>query len=437
MARTPVPRPKPKSKAPGPVSNLPRVLVLLGVVLVAVGLATPVATLSADKKFGLLAVDLQATAYTHSVEYDASVSLDANGGIIGGALGAGANFGGNVTISDRKVFLTGLGDFQATIGFLKGSGKSRTHTLQPFMAGNDGEATVTVTTAPDLIPWWPAGVPQGVDITVRLAGLKNATSVAVSRVWVEAWQEDAQGKAGVAPPLWEIRPSSDVLRTVGDQRTYRTQVVIPQHIGKFGIVGRAVVVLTDSSGASNQPDHYLKSFTDELGPPKILLWTVDGGTAARVALLLAGFPLQLAAVALGGFSLLPSIAQRRAQQLRAAAGMFAVLAIALVISGVDALMGLTGFGEFLTWSPLLVVPSAGGALLLGGAFLGHRPGSGAGAARRSRKPADGPPERAALADDDEVDLDGRTGEKSAAGASAPKSTPAKPPRVPMPRPRRK
>ncbi len=249
-----------------------RVLGLAALVMVLLPQALPWATLDATTKYGPIDVQLHAEVSSYGVAYDAKIDTGGAGGIIGGlggALGAGANIDRDVTISEQKTYLSGLGSFQQTIGFVKGSGKERSHTLSPFIHGSESSADVRVTTQADLIPWWPVGSPQGLEVSVMLLNLTNATDVLLTRVWVEVWRESAQGGQEVAT-AWE-RQTTERLTTEGQIVRYRTAVTIPDDFGKFAVVGRAAVVVHNSLGQENLPVELIRSFEEETGPPKILL----------------------------------------------------------------------------------------------------------------------------------------------------------------------
>jgi hypothetical protein len=96
-------------------------VLLVGMMLLLSSLALPWATLKVDTKLGPIPVTLDAQVSEYGVSYTADLS--GTQGLIQGS--------GNINkkITDKKVFITGLGSFQELIGFIKGSSKYRNHTI--------------------------------------------------------------------------------------------------------------------------------------------------------------------------------------------------------------------------------------------------------------------------------------------------------------------
>jgi hypothetical protein len=349
--------------------SVPMIIFIVGAVLMMSSLAVQWGALSVKTRLGPIPVTLTAQVTEYGVSYEANLS-----GTQGLIQGAGDI---NRKISDNRVFLTGLGAFQETIGFIKGSSKYRNHTIELYTIPEDNKATVVVETYAATIPWWPIGIPEDVSVTVRIIDQPiNMSYVEIQKVWFELHQtvdgQDRSKKLGESTP-------GDRLTAKGDGRTYSTKVVVNEDLGNFSIVGRVQLELIDINGKSNQ-GHELKSFSGN--PKMITLWTVNQGQTARIGMLLAAMPLTVLAAVLLLLSLVPAYLRSKwAWKLAMSAAILAILAVIFYALGIGTLIELTGYGDWFYWTPMGPSLSVGGGVLgLVGAvllFLDLRAGPGA------------------------------------------------------------
>jgi hypothetical protein len=343
---------RPVARGPPPVMAM--AVLLVGMMLLLSSLAVPWATLKVKTKLGPIPVTLDAQVSEYGVSYTADLS-----GTQGLIQGTGDI---NKKITDKKVFITGLGSFQELIGFIKGSSKYRNHTIEIFTKP-ENTATVVIETYAATIPWWPVGVSEPLTVTVRMSEVpQNISHVNIKKVWIELHQTvNGQDRFKV---LWETNPTSDKLTKMGDRMSYSTKVVIDSDLGNFSVVGRAQLELIDKDNvAGSGPGHEIKSFIDN--PKMINLWTISNGRTARIAMLLMAMPLTVLSMVLMVVSAIASYARSRwAWKLAAIAAILGLLSVAFYYLGVGALIELTGYGKWFGWSP------AGPALAALGGTLG-------------------------------------------------------------------
>jgi len=352
------PRPKPRPRKGAPV--IPMVPLILGAVLLMVSMAFPWGIIDVQTKLGPIPVTLHADVYEYGVSYTADLS------------GTGGLFQGtgdiNKKLSDNRVFITGLGSFQETIGFIKGSSKYRNHTIELYTVPENNRAKVVVETYSATIPWWPINIPEEVQVTVRRIDYQpvNVSYVEVQRVWFELHQT-VDGKDRYKT-LWESKPG-DRLKALGDEKTYATRVTVGEELGNFSVVGRAQCLLMDKNNKTND-GHELKSFS--VNPKMIKLWTVSQVQTVRIGMLLAAMPLTAMSALILAFSTLPAyLGYRWAWKLAAIGAVLGILALVFYILGVGALIELTGWGSWFKWSPLgPAITCLGGTMgIIGTVFL--------------------------------------------------------------------
>jgi len=350
-------RPKPSPKKGAPV--VPMVPLIIGAVLLMVSVAFPWGIIDVKTKLGPIPVTLHADVYEYGVSYTADLS------------GTGGLFQGtgdiNRKISDQKVFVTGLGSFQETIGFIKGSSKYRNHTIELYTVPENNKAKVVVETYSATIPWWPINIPEEVHVTVRIIDYQpvNVSYVEVQRVWFELHQT-VNGNDRYKT-LWESKPG-DRLKNLGDEKSYMAHVTVGEELGNFSVVGRAQCLLMDKNNKTND-GHELKSFA--VNPKMINLWTVSQGQTVRIGMLLVAMPLTAMSALILAFSTLPAyLGYRWAWKMAAFGAVLGLLALVFYILGVGALIELTGWGSWFKWSPLgPVITCIGGALGIVGTVL--------------------------------------------------------------------
>jgi hypothetical protein len=195
----------------------------------------------------------------------------------------------------------------------------------------------------------------------------------VIRVWFELHRLiDGQDKYKV---VWDQSPG-DVLTRVGDKRTYSGKAQAEEDFGEFWIVGKVYLELKDSFGNNNKISE--GSYRELTSPPKeIRLWTIGDEKSVRIALLVASFPMSIIASCLMITSALMAIAgYRRDWQFCLVGAIFAMLAVGFYASGVYALIDLTGYSSWFSWSsmfPLAVAASFLTVLPAVLVFLGRAP----------------------------------------------------------------
>ena len=349
---------RPATRGPPPV--IATAVLLVGMMLLLTSLSIPWATLRVKTKLGPIPVSLDAQVSEYGVSYTADLS-----GTQGLIQGTGDI---NKKITDKKVFITGLGSFQELIGFIKGSSKYRNHTIEIFTKP-ENSATVVIETYSATIPWWPVGVSEPLKVTVRMSEVpQNISHVNIKKVWIELHQTvNGQDRYKV---LWETSPTSDKLTKMGDSISYSTKVVIDSDLGNFSVVGRAQLELIDKDGVSGSGSgHEIKSFIDN--PKMIRLWTISNGRTARIAMLLMAMPLTVLSMVLLVVSAIASYARSRwAWKLAAIAAILGLLSVAFYYLGVGALIELTGYGKWFGWSPAgPALAALGGGLGLVGCIL--------------------------------------------------------------------
>lgn len=327
------------AKRPPPFPAI--IAMAIGCMLLATSLLLPWGALNVKTTLGgLIPVTLDASVSEYGVSYTADLS--GTQGIIQGT--------GNINrkITDKKVFLTGLGSFQELIGFLKGSSKYRNHTIEIFTVPQN-YATVVIETYSATIPWWPVGVSEQLTVTVRMSEQpQNITRVSITRVWFELHQKvNNQDRYKV---LWESKPN-DTLTKLGDTKSYTTKVTVNEDLGNFSVVGRAELLLVDKDGVSaSGPGHEIKSFIDN--PKMINLWTISSGRTARIGMLLMAMPLTVISLIMLAASAVAGYARTRwAWKLAAVAAVLGLLSVLFFYLGVGALIELTGYGDWYSWNP--------------------------------------------------------------------------------------
>ncbi|MGQ9583029.1 MAG: hypothetical protein ACUVV6_05895 [Thermoplasmatota archaeon] len=321
--------------------------------------AIPWGSLSVDTRLGPVPVSLRAEVLEYGVSYEANLE------------GAGPLGGGGAMpprVKESRVFLTGLGDFQETIGFIKGTSKEKVVyvTSYTWPPPENGTAESKVTTFVRTIPWWPVGLEQEAGLTVELTGATNVSELVVEMVWIEL-HRTIQGEDR-SKRVWEASPG-DALRMVGERRTYAAGITIDEDCGEFRLVAGARLHLRDSFNNSNMlPDG---NYSELASPPRnITLWTMGAATTIRIGLMLAAFPVTVAAAALVLLSPVAlHLGRRWAWRLCLTGAALAVLAMGFYILGVQALIDLTGYGKWFSWSPGIGAAVAGALLSLASAAL--------------------------------------------------------------------
>jgi hypothetical protein len=310
--------------------------------------------LDVKTKIGIIPVTLKADVYEYGIEYEANLS------------GAGLLSGANIPskIADNKIFLTGLGGFQETIGFVKGSSKEKVlyATSYTWPPPRNGTAEMKITTLIGTIPWWPVGLAQDVGISVELTGAVNVSELKVAKVVFQLHRTvDGADRYKV---VYESSPG-EVLKKVGDKRTIWGKVTADEDFGNFTVVAKVQLELKDAFGNTNKRSD--GSYYELVPPPsEVRLWTMGTEKTARIGMMVAAFPLSLSAVVLlatgAVLGLLGRSSERAARwawMLCLAGAALALLAVLFYVLGVGALIDLTGYGEWFGWNPQFYLAVAG------------------------------------------------------------------------------
>jgi hypothetical protein len=317
----------------------------------------PWGNLDVSTKIGIIPVTLRADVYEYGIDYEANLS------------GAGLLSGANIPskIADKKVFLTGLGGFQETIGFVKGSSKEKViyATSYTWPPPQNGTAETKITTMMGTIPWWPVGLAQDVGISVELTAAVNVSELKVVKVTFELHRTvDGADKYKV---VYESAPG-EILKTVGDKKAIWGKVTVDEDIGNFTVVAKVQLELKDTFGHTNKR---LDGSYYELVPPpsEVRLWTMGNDRTARIGMMMAAFPLSLSAAVLlaaGAVLALLGGARKRAARwawmLCLSGAVLALLAVLFYVLGIGALIELTGYGDWFGWNPQFYLAVAGACL---------------------------------------------------------------------------
>lgn len=328
------PRPVPRKRAPMPI--IPMILLVISAAILLTSTLLPWGGLNVETKLGIIPVSLNAEVYEYGVAYEADLS---------GTDLIQTEGNANQMLKDERIFLTGLGEFQETIGFVKGSSKYKNHTIELYTLPDNNRAKVLVETYVSNIPWWPVGLPQEASITCKIVEPPvNITHVEIKKVWFEIHRtvdgNDVQKK------VWETVPG-DKIKNFKDSRTYTTTLTADENWGKFSVVGRAEMELIDAGGASNNGKE-LRSFA---GNPKMVdLWTIPQDKITRIGMMIAAFPLTIVSGILLVLSAVCAFKRKRwAWKVALAGAVLALLSILFYMTGINALIELTGYIDWFYW----------------------------------------------------------------------------------------
>lgn len=333
-------------------------LAMVALVLMAISTTVPWGNLDVKTKVGTIPVTLNADVYEYGINYEAN--LNGSQMMIGG---------GNIPskIADKKVFLTGLGGFQETIGFVKGTSKEKIiyMTSYTWPPPQNGTADTLITTMVKTIPWWPVGLAQDVGISVEMKNAVNVSELKVQKVSFELHRlVNGSDKYKVA---YEASPGESLTKA-GDKKTYWAKITVDEDLGLFWVVGKLELELRDSFGNSNKVSD--GNYRELAPPPKeIKLWTMSTEKTTSIALMMAAFPLTTTSVALlaagSALGLLGGrypAAGRWGWRILMAGGILAVLAVIFYVLGINALIDLTGYTDWFKWGPMFYLSMAAACL---------------------------------------------------------------------------
>jgi hypothetical protein len=326
--------------------------------------ALPWGNLDVETKIGIIPVTLKADVYEYGINYEANLT------------GAGLLSGAKIPskIADKKVFVTGLGGFQETIGFVKGSSKEKVAyaTSYTWPPPKNGTAETKITTMVGTIPWWPVGLAQDAGVSVEMVSAVNVSELRVVKVSFEVHR--TIGGTDRYKVVYEASPG-EVLKNAGDKRSFWGKVTVDEDFGNFTLVAKVQLELKDTFGNTNKrPDG---SYYELVPPPKeVRLWTMGTDKTTRIGMMVAAFPLSLtSAVLLAAGAVLGLLgggrerAARWAWRLCLAGAVLALLAVVFYVLGVGALIELTGYGEWFSWNPQFYLAVAGALVSLAPVLL--------------------------------------------------------------------
>ncbi|MBM4249266.1 MAG: hypothetical protein FJ149_07505 [Euryarchaeota archaeon] len=341
------------------------VTALVALLMVLFASALPWGKLDVETKIGTFPVTLRAGVYEYGIDYEANLS--------GAGLFSGANIPSK--IADRKVFLTGLGGFQETIGFVKGSAKEKVvyATSYTWPPPRNGTADTKITMMLRTIPWWPAGIAQEAGFSVELTGAVNVSELRIVKVSFEVHRlvPVKQGDRTVMEDRYKVAYEASpgtVLQKVGDKRSVWGKITIDEDFGNFTLVGKVQLELKDTFGNTNKRQD--GTYYELVPPPsEVKLWTMGGDKTVRIGLMMAAFPMSLTAAALLALGAISGVlsgtrprAARWAWRLCVAGSVLALLAVVFYVLGIAALIELTGYDDWFSFNPQFILAVAGACL---------------------------------------------------------------------------
>jgi len=332
-------------------------MALAALVMMLLASVLPWGNLDVKTKLGPIPVTLNADVYEYGIDYEANLS------------GAGLLSGANIPskLADKKVFLTGLGGFQETIGFVKGSSKEKViyATSYTWPPPQNGTADVKLTTLVGTIPWWPVGLAQDVGVSVELTGAVNVSELKVVKITFELHRNiDGVDRYKV---VYEASPG-ETLSKVGDKKTFWGKVTVDEDFGNFTILAKVELELKDTYGHSNKKS--VGGYYELVPPPKdVRLWTMGADKTARLGMMVAAFPMSLSAVVILAIGAVLGLlggarekAARWAWKVCLAGAVLSLLAVVFYVLGLGALIELTGYTDWFNWNPQFYI-AVGGAVL--------------------------------------------------------------------------
>ncbi len=299
------------------------VLIVASLILSGIGLVIPLAELDVETTVGAFPFVLESEFTQSTVDYS----------------GSAPEF--NITVGNEVTYLTGTGEYQERVGFLKGTAKQRTNVIKPWTDPTQRYAELNVTVRTETIPWWVVGVDVPCEVEVELVEWQNVSELSVNRVYLEFRRlEDGNVKRLLA---WE-RGVDDEMEEVGQRRTYSTELSVSEDWGEFQLFGMINVTMKDVDGT--EAVHVLKSWSDT--PKTITLWTIPTGQGIVIGLLIVAMPVTVVGVVLCLVALALVLLRRRRQLTIAAAGTIVLFLGALFFQlGLSELVEVFGYPEYL------------------------------------------------------------------------------------------
>jgi hypothetical protein len=303
------------------------ILMVASIAMAAVATVLQVADLDVDTRVGIVDFKLDTDWKAGSVTYTGSAS----------------EFG--VDVEGEQVLLEGTGDFQAAVGFLKGTSKRVTNSISPFTTDYLGtHATLNVSVSTETIPWWVVGTSTPCSVEVELIESMNVSSLTVDRVWME-FRRVVDGES-LKKEVWS-KQVSDALSKVGDKRTYTADLELDEDWGEFHIFGMVEVTMVDTNGIT--ATQMKKSYSTQ--PKVITIWTIPTGDGVRIALLIAAQPVFLVGMLAAALGTVTIVLDRRGKLLLPLLGASLLLLGAIFFMlGVSQLAELVGYPDDLSYT---------------------------------------------------------------------------------------
>lgn len=338
------------------LGKLTVILLVVAIVLAVVGVAVQLADFDVDTNVGGQTFILETDWTAGQVTYT----------------GSAPDF--EVNVSGEQTFVNGMGDFQAAVGFLKGTSKERTNSISPYTTDFLGKrAKLNVSARTDTIPWWAVGVAVPCEIEVELLAASNVSELTIDRVYFE-YVRVIDGKVQTME-AWS-QTVSDPLEEVGDNRTYSTELEVSEDWGEFRLFGMVEVTMKDVDDVT--ATHVYKSWADE--PNTITLWTIPTVQGVKIAMIIVAMPVFLMGAFLAVAAIITILRGARYKLVLSVSAVALLLLGALFFRiGVAELATLVGYPDDVTFTSgymlmlAAFVPALMATLLVGRVVMKYEP----------------------------------------------------------------
>jgi hypothetical protein len=360
-----------------PIKLIIIILILVNISLLAISQFFVLGELDLKTKIGPADASLKARFYEHKVNYTINVSGEIGLGGLGG-LGGGLGGGINQEISDEKVFLTGLGDFQENIGIILDSYNDKQHTIKTSIqdpnTGDFTETKVMVKTHLELIPWWPEGVNQKCSVKVILTDPGNCERVVIEKIKIILWRNfdyTNQTYSISSKPLAEISPDQS-LSLANESKEFNFEASVSQDYGRVGIIGVVELRIIDKNG-NDVPKNTIINLgeSDPMHAARTNnIYTMGQGQALSIGLMVAVFPMTFLCIFLLVLSIPLTIKNHRKNfGVLFCAMIIALLSLLFYVNGINTLVDLldsvleVSVRDGLSWSSTIFIPGSIVAML--------------------------------------------------------------------------
>ena len=284
---------------------------------------------NAGIKSGLLGVQVNATLESEFNEYSIDYTII-------------TNRSGEVNrTEERKIFQTGLGDFQANVGELLDSYKDKQYVIKSYQYNTMGVreyTNVSIHTHSDIIPWWPVGMAQKCSLTVTTNTFGTETqAVIVKRVWFQLWYawDDELDDYTKSKEVWKTSPN-DNLVGVGSSKKYQAEFSIDEDYGRVGLVGRVELSIINDENVENVQ---IEPFASTSHPSTINLFTLEQGEFYNIVLIVLAYPFTIISLVLSVIAIpLILLSNRFGTIILIISVIIGVLGIVFYIQGINMLV---------------------------------------------------------------------------------------------------